>query len=152
MQLILPIFPKEAKLITPSLAVYEQGGEVFYSHSGMPIFSHPSNDLNLFRYITSNLVHQGLCRQVDIVNTFHVTTDSVKRSLRKFESKGMGAFVEKDGRHGRSYKMTPDRLSRIQKRLDRGESNSSIARDEGISEGSIRYMIKQGQLKKSPVR
>jgi DNA-binding NarL/FixJ family response regulator len=60
----------------------------------------------------------------------------------------MSAFVEKDGRHGRSYKMTPERLSRIQKLLNKGESNNSIACQEGISEGSIRYMIKQGQLKK----
>lgn len=152
MQLKLPIYPKDARLITPSLAVYERDGEVYYSHSGMPIFTHSVNDHNQFRYITSNLVHQGLCRQVDIVNTFHVSIDSVKRNLRRFESKGMGAFVEKDGRHGRSYKMTPDRLLRIQKRLDKGESNSSIARDEGISEGSIRYMLKKGQLKKSPIR
>lgn len=151
MQLRLPIFPKEAKLITPSLAVYEQGDEVYYSHSGMPIFTHSANDHNQFSYITSNLIHQGLCRQVDIVNTFHVTIDSVKRNLRKFESKGMSGFVEKDGRRGRSYKMTPERLSRIQRRLDKKEDNSSIARDEGISEGSIRYMIKQGRLKKSPV-
>lgn len=149
MQLLLPIFPTEVKLITPSLGVYEQDGEVYYSHSGMPIFTHESKDHNQFRYITSNLVHQGLCQQVDIVNTFHVSLDSVRRYLRKFEKEGMGAFIEKEGRHGRSYKMTPERLVRIQKQLNKGESNSSIARQEGITEGSIRYMIKQGKLKKN---
>lgn len=152
MQLLLPLFPKGVTMITPILAVYEQAGEVYYSHSGMPIFTHPVNDLHQFRYITSNLIHQGLCRQVDIVNTFGVSPDSVRRHLRKFEREGMSAFVEKDGRHGRSYKMTPERLSRIQKLLNKGESNNSIARQEGISEGSIRYMIKQGQLKKSQTR
>jgi len=152
MQLLLPIFPKEAKLITPSLAVYEQKGEVYYMLSGMPIFTHEITDHQQFRYITSNLVHRGLCRQVDIVNTFHVSRDSVKRYLRKFDREGLAGFVEKDGRHGRSYKMTPDRLVRIQKRLNKGESNSSIARQEGISEGSIRYMLKQGKLKKSPIQ
>ena len=150
MQLSLPIFPKDSHLITPSLAVYHQGEEVYYSHSGMPIFTHPSNDHSMFRYITSNLIHQGLCRQIDIINTFHVSSDSVRRYLRKFEKEGMGAFVEKEGRHGRSYKMTPERLSRIQRRLNKGESNNSIAKEEGISEGSIRYMLKQGQLKKKP--
>lgn len=149
MQLLLPLFPKGVTLITPFLAVYEQDGEVYYSHSGMPIFTHQSKDHNQFRYITSNLVHQGLCQQVDIVNTFGVSPDSVRRYLRKFEREGMVAFVEKDGRHGRSYKMTPERLSRIQKQLDKGASNSSIARQEGISEGSIRYAINQGQLKKT---
>jgi hypothetical protein len=128
MQLHLPIFPKEALLITPSLAVYEQKGQVYYAYSGMPIFNHGSGDLNQFRYITSNLIHQGLCRQVDIVRTFHVSIDSVRRSLIKFEKEGFKAFVEKDGRHGRSYKMDSERLKRIQKKLDRGASNSAVAR------------------------
>lgn len=139
-------------MITPSLAVYEQEGEVYYSLSGMPIFTHDSKDHWQFRYITSNLLHRGLCRQVDIVNVFHVSPDSVRRYLRKFEQEGMQGFVEKDGRHGRSYKMTPERLARIQKKLNKGESNSSIAKQEGVSEGSIRYMLKQGKLKKSPIR
>lgn len=150
MQILLPIFPKEATLITPSLAVYEQDDQVYYAHSGMPIFTHDAKDLYQFRYITSNLIHQGLCRQVDIVNTFHVSIDSVRRSLKKFEREGLKAFVEKDGRYGRRHIMTPERLKRIQKQLDKGESNSAIARQEGISEGSIRYMINQGRLKKKP--
>ena len=152
MQLSLPIFPTDSKLITASLAVYLRDEEVFYFHSGMPIFTHLHNDHSLFRYITSNLIHQGLCRQIDIINTFHVSSDSVRRYLRKFEKEGMEAFVEKEGRHGRSYKMTPERLSRIQKRLNKGESNNSIAKEEGISEGSIRYMLKQGLLKKKVLR
>lgn len=148
MQLHLPIFPKEAVLITPSLGVYEQKGQVYYAYSGMPIFSHGSGDLNQFRYITSNLIHQGICRQVDIVSAFHVSIDSVRRALIKFEKDGLKAFVEKDGRHGRSYKMDPDRLKRIQNQLDRGASNSAVAREENVSEGSIRYMLKLGKLKK----
>jgi hypothetical protein len=89
-QLLLPLFPKGVKMITPILAVYEQDGEVYYSHSGMPTFIHPVNDITQFHYITSNLIHQGLCRQVDIVNIFDVSTDSIRRHLRKFEREGRG--------------------------------------------------------------
>jgi transposase len=32
--------------------------------------------------------------------------------------------------------------------MDKGKSVYSIAKREGVSEGSIRYWIKQGQLKK----
>lgn len=149
MQLHLPIFPKDSVLINPSVAVYEHQGQVYYAYSGMPIFNHESGDLNGFRSITSNLIHQGLCRQVDIVNTFHVSIDSVRRSLKKFEKEGFKAFVEKDGRHGRSYKMDPDRLKRIQKELNKGVSNSAAARQEKVSEGSIRYMLRTGRLKKN---
>lgn len=44
----------------------------------------------------------------------------------------------------------PDVLQRIQDELNRGKSAYSIAKQEGISEGSIRYAIKQGRLKKKP--
>lgn len=46
-------------------------------------------------------------------------------------------------------KLLPDVLDRIQSKLDEGQSAYSIARQEGISEGSIRYAVKQGRLKKS---
>jgi DNA-binding CsgD family transcriptional regulator len=42
-------------------------------------------------------------------------------------------------------------LDRIQAKLNQGQSSYSIAKEEGISEGSIRYAINLGRLKKSPV-
>ncbi|MDR0572896.1 MAG: hypothetical protein LBG96_02505 [Tannerella sp.] len=40
-------------------------------------------------------------------------------------------------------------LSRIQKKIDKGQSVNSIAKEENLSEGSIRYGIKNGLIKKS---
>jgi len=149
-QILLPIFPKHTELITPTLGVFQKSGIVYYLHSGMPIYSHDRENLLQFRFITSNLIHQGLCRQIDIVSTFHVSGDSVRRSLRNFEQHGANGFFSTDARHGHSYKMTPERLVRIQRCMDKGQSNYSIAKKEGISEGTIRYAIQQGKLKKSP--
>jgi pentatricopeptide repeat protein len=63
---------------------------IYYLHSGMPIFSHEIGDLPIFRYITFNLILQGLCRNQDIVDTFNLYTDSVRRGKlilsKKFES------------------------------------------------------------------
>ena len=56
-----------------------------------------------------------------------------------------------DGRHGHSSKLFPSVLERIQSELDKGKSVYSIAKQEGVSEGSIRYWIKQGELKKKIV-
>jgi DNA-directed RNA polymerase specialized sigma24 family protein len=36
----------------------------------------------------------------------------------------------------------------MQRRLDEGLSNSEIARLAGVTEGAVRYAIKQGKLKK----
>ena len=39
-QLLLPIFPRDTKYITPTLGVREFSGSVYYLHSGVPIGSH----------------------------------------------------------------------------------------------------------------
>lgn len=137
-------------MITLTLGVREHDGTVYYLHSGVPIFSHLSGDLTKFRYITSNLILQGLCNNQDIADTFHVSTDSVRRWKKKLSEEGDGAFFKEESRHGRSHKLLPDVLERIQGQLDQGRSSYSIAKEEGISEGSIRYAISLGRLKKRP--
>jgi transposase len=137
-------------MITLTLGVREHDGTVFYLHSGVPIFSHLSDDMTKFRYITSNLILQGLCNNQDIADTFHVSTDSVRRWKKKLSEEGDGAFFKEESRHGRSYKLLPTVLDRIQGKLDVGQSSYSIAKEEGISEGSIRYAINLGRLKKNP--
>ncbi|MDY0282197.1 MAG: helix-turn-helix domain-containing protein [Salinivirgaceae bacterium] len=149
-QLLLPIFPSDTRMITLTLGVREHDGTVFYLHSGVPIFSHLSDDMTKFRYITSNLILQGLCNNQDIADTFHVSTDSVRRWKKKLSEEGDGAFFKEESRHGRSYKLLPTVLDRIQGKLDVGQSSYSIAKEEGISEGSIRYAINLGRLKKNP--
>ena len=150
-QLLLPIFPRSTQMITMTLGVIEHDGSVFYLHSGVPIFSHEANDLIKFRYITSNFILQGLCANQDIVDAFHVSTDSVRRWKKKLSEQGEVALFTQEFRHGKSHKLLQDVLERIQKKLDTCQSANSIAKEEGISEGSIRYAISQGRLKKSQV-
>ncbi len=151
-QLLLPLFPTDTVMITPTLGVREREGSVYYLHSGVPIYSHESNEVNKFRFFTSNLILQGLCSNQDIVDAFHVSTDSVRRWKKKLSEEGEGSFFKEESRHGRSHKLLPDVLCRIQDKLNEGRSASSIAKEEGISEGSIRYAVKQGRLKKRPDR
>jgi hypothetical protein len=42
----------------------------------------------------------------------------------------------------------PKVLARIQIELDKGRSVNGISKEEGLSEGTLRYAIKQGKLKK----
>ena len=145
----LPIFPKDAHYLTPNLAVQEEKGTVWYFFSGAPIFSHEKEELGKFQFITSNLLALGRCRNKDIVEAFGVSSDSVRRWKKKFMEEGEKPFFETDNRKGHSHKLTDDKLHRIQKKLDQGRSNNSIAKEEGFKEGTIRYAIKQGRLKKS---
>ncbi len=150
MQLHLPLFPKEAKLVSDRLGVYEHDGLVQYIVNGLPVYCHSKEDKNAFRFITSNFIHQGLCRKVDVERCFGVSEDSVHRNYKIFVEQGESGFFGDDARCGKAHKIVGECRNRIQSKLDKGQSVNSIAKEEGIRESAIRYAVKQGYLKKSP--
>lgn len=151
MQLRLPLFPKETTFISDCLGVYEKEGLVQYILNGLPVYSHETGDYNAFRYITSNFITQGTCLKSEVERCFHVSPESVTKWHKRFVEAGGDAFFGNDARKGgKSHKITGDVRLRIQSKLDKGQSNLSIAKEEGLAESAIRYAIKVGHLKKSP--
>ena len=148
MELLLPIYPRETVLITPTIGAYENDGTIFYLQSGLPIYNHPKESIDHFRYFTAKLVTMGRCKQTDIVGAFHVSTDSVARSVKLLLAEGESGFFGEDQRHGKAHKMLPYRIARIQKMLDNDVSVYRAAKKEKISEGTIRYWIAKGKIKK----
>ena len=61
MQLQLPYFPKDARMISDCVGVYEKDDIVQYIVNGLPVYAHAKEDISAFRFITSNFIHQGLC-------------------------------------------------------------------------------------------
>lgn len=152
MQLQLPLFSADCKMVSDSLGVCEREGLVQYIVNGLPVYAHATEDLNSFRFITSNFIHHGLCRKVDIERCFGVTEASVNRYYKKFKEKGEEGFFGPDNRlGGKAHKIVGEKRIRIQKKLDKGQSVLSIAKEEGVAESAIRYHIQQGHLKKSQV-
>ena len=82
LQLLLPLFPVEATLINNLVGVQQKEETVYYFNGSMPIFMHIESDLDSFRYITSQLIVNGVCKQKEIVNCFGVSDISVKRSRK----------------------------------------------------------------------
>jgi DNA-binding NarL/FixJ family response regulator len=73
----------------------------------------------------------------------------IQRYLKIYREEGQAGFFPGGGRKGGvRYKMTPELVEKIQKLLNQGDSQSSIAKKYKISEGTIRYQIQQGVLKK----
>lgn len=137
-------------MISDYVGVYEKDSLVQYIVNGLPVYAHASEDMNSFRFITSNLIHQGLCRKVDIQNCFGVSEDSIYRYYNKFKEQGADAFFGVDNRlGGKAHKILGEKRMRMQHKLDKGQSVNSIAKEEGVRESAIRYQIKIGNLKKS---
>jgi len=150
MQLKIPYFPIETKMISDCVGVYEKSDVVQYIVNGLPVYSHSKEDLSSFRFITSNFIEQGLCRKVEIQRCFGVSEDSVNRYWRKFKEQGEEGFFGADKRiGGKAHKILGEKRLRIQRKLDKGQSVYSIAKEEGVRESAIRYQITQGYLKKS---
>jgi predicted transcriptional regulator len=138
-------------MISKCLGVYENDSIVQYIANGLPIYSHDSEDVQSFRFITSNFIKQGLCKSSEVSRCFCISVDSVKRYLNKLHKEGESAFFSEEKRKGYCHKIRGSVLERIQKKLDKGRSVNSIAKEEGLTEGSIRYSIKQGYLKKNQI-
>lgn len=148
MQLHFPIYPKETRLISAYVGVYEKEGIVQYIANGLPIYSHSKEDLNAFRFITSNLISQQLCRKIEVQKAFNVSQDSVSRYYKKYKEEGEAGFFGDDARKGKAYKISGERRQRIQNKLYKGQSVNSIAKEEGVRESAIRYQINKGYLVK----
>jgi transposase len=149
MQLQLPIFPASTIMISPTLGAFEKDGFIYYLHNGVPIDHHAKESLKHFRYFTSKFIVNGLCRNVDIIRSFGVSECSVVKNVQLYKTKGEKGFFGADKRGGHCHKMLPDRIERIQAMMDNGMSNYAIAKKENLSEGTIRYAIAQGKLKKN---
>lgn len=106
LQLLLPLFPVEATLINNLVGVQKKENTVYYFNGSMPIFMHNQSDIDSFRYISSQLIVNGVCKQKEIVNCFGVSDISVKRWVKRYkESKELGSFVSK--KKGRKIQSSP---------------------------------------------
>ena len=153
MQLQLPIFSRETKLISSCVGYYTTDDVVQYIVNGLPVFAHGVDDINSFRYIVSNFIDQGLCKKVEVQRAFHVSDDTIHRYYKLYKEKGAdGFFGERPRSKRRSHKVVGETTLQIQKEIDKGRSINSIAKEIGISEGTIRYQIQQGYLKKRIIK
>ena len=149
MQILLPLFSSETVLINNYLGVFAKDDTVYYLHSGMPIYTHDKEDLKSFRFITSQLIDAGRCKASQVARTFGIRENIIYQYLKIYRQYGAEGIFAEEKRGGKSHKITGSRLERIQNKLNAGKSNYAIAKEEKISEGSIRYALKVGHLKKS---
>jgi hypothetical protein len=148
MQLKLPIFPSETIFLSDCVGIYTIDGIVQYIINGLPAYSHATEDLNGFKFITCTLIKQHLCSQAEIERGFNITEGFVQRYYKKFVKHGAQAFYAEKHTKGTPHKIVGEKQERIQLKLNKGQSVNSIAKQEKVAESAIRYQIKQGYLKK----
>lgn len=148
----LPIFPQTTKLINPSVGFFTKDNIVFYLHNGSPIYCHDKNDLNSYRYIIANLITTNLCTPTELSYALGVSKRNMQRYAKTLRVKSAKWFFNRPDKQYDAHKLTPDKLLEAQGLLDQSITVLSVAKQLGVTEGAIRYHIKQGSIKKKSVQ
>ena len=146
MQMQLPIFPQTTKLINASVGFFEKDSLVYYLHNGSPIYCHDKNDLNGYRFIVANLINTHLCTATELSRALGVSNRNMQRYAKTLRVKSADWFFNKPDKQNDAHKFTPDKLLEAQGLLDEFLPVLGVARQLGVTEGAIRYHIKQGNL------
>jgi len=144
-QLHFPFFPSGSSLINDNIAFQKRDGKIYYFQTNLPIFVHDENDVNTFRFITSQLHVNGVVTQAEIVKAFGVSPISVKRAVKLFREKGPIGFYAPRNFRGPGV-LTPDVIEEAQNLLDEGEIISEVAEKLGIKKDTFKKAVKSGRL------
>ena len=145
MQALLPLLPSGATPITDTLSVMNSGQTWTYYSGYSPIFSHAQDDNRSFKLITSQLICQRSCRQVDITKAFGVAVITVKRAVKKFREGGTAAFFQpRKGRGGSVFTATI--LTKAQSMLDEGQTRQKVCQKLNIKLDTLKKAIHSGRL------
>ena len=142
-QALLPLIPDGATQVNDRISVVQQQGQWTYFCGIHPVFEHGEEDRASFRMFSAQLVCQGSCRQSEIIQTFGVSKNSVKRSVKKYRAEGIESFFR---RRRSSNVLTPQVVARAQELLYRGGSPSEVADELEIKRDTLRKAINQGRI------
>jgi len=120
---------------------YEDGLCVVWVHHAPWHRFVASSDLER-RIVGANLVMAGLAKTVEVVDALGLSRATLHRDRQRLGEGGLPALVQvRKGPQGPT-KATPQLRVRARRYYREGESKSSIARKLGVSEGTIRTILK----------
>ena len=148
MQQILPIFPKDTKMVNYQVGFKQMDDFIHYFVNGMPVYCHEKEDKNGYRFVLATLVNNNFCSIRELSEALGVNKKNVERYAKDLRDKGMSHFFNRKETRGQCHKFTPEKIKEAQRLLNLGRSQYGTAKDIGVSESAIRYHIKAGTLKK----
>lgn len=149
MQLFLPIFPKETKMVNFKVGYKQIDDFVHYFVNGLPVYCHEKEDKNGYRYVMATLVNHKFCSIKELSEALGVPRKNIERYAKALREKGMAHFFNRKETRGQCHKLTPEKMEEAQQLLDLGYSQQGTAKAIGVSESAIRYHIKAKRLKKN---
>ena len=82
-----------------------------------------------------------MCTCSEISKALGIHVKNVQRYTKDLRTKGMSYFFNREDNRGQCYKFTPTLQTEAQRFLDNGHSQQKVAKELGLSEGTIRYRL-----------
>lgn len=141
LQLLLPGFPDGSSRISDALSILRKDGRITYFLWGDNYFSHGVNDKPFSHYILASLMDNGHVRPCDLAKApLCIPQRTLMNWLKNFREQGPEAFFRPPRRSGGRV-MTAQVTARCEYLLANGECVSSVARQVGIQESTLRKAI-----------
>ena len=150
----LPLFPSGATAINESLGFECREGQVVYINGHLPVFTHAKEDLESFRFFTTQLIVNGTATQGEIARAFGAPLVTIKRYVKRYRNKGAKSFFAPAERREGSQ-LTAEMLLKVRGLLEGGQSVPEVSRATGVLANTLHKAIRGGRLpspakKKSP--
>jgi len=144
----LPFFPDDVTYINSEIGVKQIDNNIIYFTGAMPIYFHRKDDYQSFRFITSQIICLDNAKQVEIVNAFKVSKESVKRWVKKYREQGGNGFFGTRKGVRKGHVLNKDALAGVQGLLNQGKMVKEIGESLEIKPDTLRKAIRDGRLTK----
>ena len=142
-QVPLPLLPGDAAEIAPGVGVVagQDGGGVVWVH-GLATFAWDAGDETARRLAAVQLVQLKAATKVQVAQAFGVIPVSVWRWARALAAGGVAGLVPAAKGPRRASKLTPQVIGRIRELDGQGAGKAAIAAAAGVSESSVRSVLR----------
>ncbi len=151
-QTLFPVYPSDIRMINSNIGVKTIQEKIFYFNEGGAIYEHDKSDYQSFRYITSQMIELKSVRQIEVIDFFKVSKESVIRWSRIYRTKKAKGFFGTKKTSKRGNILTPVVLTQIQESLNLGRPVSEIGELLAIKPDTIQKAIHSGRLTKPDIK
>ena len=146
LQSYIPFLPEGAKPINNHVAIHRCDGEIeFFTASG-PIYACRESDAYGIRLAQGIIVSQTKTTTSELAKALGINRSTVYRNHDTYKRMGPeGLIVDRKSTRS-AYKLNGKTKEQAQRLLNNGYSLKAAAREVDITEGCIRYAIKQGTI------
>lgn len=148
LQITLPLLPKDSIILSESLAFGKENQMCIFFNASGAILTYHEGDKESRRCAAGLFSSMNLASAEKLAEALDLDRSTIFRCQKLYKENGFAGFRNGNSGPRGGYKLKEEKREKAQKLLDKKQSNRTVAKEIGISEGAIRLAIKRGELKK----